>query len=54
MKSILADFRGSKTVVLTVLEGLNFQFFGISHLKMSKVPKNSKFRAVEMVKTAVF
>ena len=26
MKSIVADFRGSKTVILTILEALNFDF----------------------------
>ena len=54
VKSILADFRMSKTVVLTILEGLKFELLGISHLKMSKVSKNSKFRAAQMLKMAVF
>ena len=45
VKSILADFKRSKTVILTwFLEK-------ISHLQISK---NSKFRAVRMVKIAVF
>ena len=45
---------GQKTAVLTIFEALNFDFGKISHLKMSKVPKNVKFRAAEMVKMAVF
>ena len=29
-------------------------FVAFSHLKMSKIPKHSKFRAAEIVKMAVF
>ena len=54
VKSIFAYFRRSKTDVLTILEGLNIEFMGISHLKMSKFPKNLKFTAAQMIKTAVF
>jgi len=49
----LADFRGSKTVILVILEALNFQFLGISHFEMSKTSKNSKLRAAQMGKMAV-
>ena len=54
MQSILFDFTRSKTAVLTILEALNFDFRKILHLKMSKVPKNSKIRAAQMAKKAVF
>ena len=54
VKSTLANFRGSKTVSLTILEPKSFDFLGITHLKMSKISKNAKFRAVHMVKMAVF
>ena len=51
-KSILADFRRLKTVTLTILEAFSFDFLVISHLKMSKISKNSKFRHAQMVKMA--
>jgi len=50
----LAFFRGSKTVILIILEALNFQFFGISHFKMSKISKNSELRAAQIGKMAIF
>jgi len=53
VKSILADFRRSKAVISTILEALNFDFFEISYSIKSKVSKNSKLRAVQMVKMAV-
>ena len=34
-------------------EALNFDFWKNSSLKMSKIPKNSEFRAAQMVKKAV-
>ena len=54
MKSIYADIRISKTAVLTILKPLNCDFWKNFTLEMSKVPKNTKFRAAEMVKMAVF
>ena len=54
MKSILADFRRSKSAFLTILEALNFDFWKISHFAMSLVPKNLIFRPPQMVKIAVF
>ena len=54
MKSIYAGFRRSRIAISTILEALNLDFKGISHLKMLKIAKNSKFRAAEMVKMAVF
>ena len=53
MKWILAHFRRSKSVILAILEALNFDFLVVSHLKMSKTAKNSKFIAAEMFKMAV-
>ena len=53
MKSILADFRRSKTTVLTIMIALNFEFWKNFTLEMSKVPKNAKLRATEMVKIAI-
>ena len=50
VKSILADFRRSKTAVFISLKALNFDFWKILFLKTSKVSKNSKFRAARMVK----
>ena len=48
-------FQKVKTAVLTILEALNFDFFGkISHWNVSTIPKNSKFRAAQLVKMAVF
>ena len=42
VKLILTDFRRSKIGIWTTLEAWNFDFWGISHLKMSKIPKSSK------------
>ena len=53
MKSILAEFRASKIVVLTILKALNLDFLAISRLKMSKTSTNSKLKAAQMVKIAV-
>ena len=33
---------------------MNFDFGKMSHLKVSKLPKNAKFRAAQMVKMALF
>ena len=53
MKSILADFRMSKTSNLTISEALNFDFRKNFTFEMSKVLKNTKFRAAQMFKMAV-
>ena len=53
VKSVLAAFKRSKTAVLNILEALNFDISEITHLKMLKIPKNSKFRAAKTV-TKVF
>ena len=53
VKSILSDFKRSRTVILTILEALNFYFWKNVN-EISKISKNSKFRAVSMVKIAVF
>ena len=45
VKSLLADFRRSKTAVLTNLEALNFDFLGISHLKISEYFKLLKLQS---------
>ena len=50
----LHEINCSWFAILTILEALNFDFLGILHLKMSKIPKNSKFKAGQMVKMAVF
>ena len=49
MKSILAELRGSKTIILTILVALNFDILGISCLKKSKISKSSKCRAAQIV-----
>ena len=54
MKSILANFRRSKTAVLTILKALNFDIKKMSHFEMLPVLKNSKFRAVKRVKNVIF
>ena len=54
VKSILADFRRSKTANLTILEALNFDFWKYFTLGFSKILKNWKSRAVQMVKMGVF
>ena len=54
VKSILAVLSRLNSAILTILKALNFNFLGISHLKMSKNPKNSKIRAAQMFKMAVF
>ena len=50
----LHEINCSWFAILTILEALNFDFLGILHLKMSKIPKNSKFRADKVVKMAIF
>ena len=40
VKSILADFRRSKSAFLTILEALNFDFWKTVTLEMSKIAKN--------------
>ena len=52
VKSILSGFRWLKTAVLTILRLCFFR--NNSHLKVSKVPKNSKFRVAQMLKIAYF
>ena len=49
MKSILATLRRSKTAIY---KALKFDFWEMSHLKMSNIVKNSKFR-VALVKIAI-
>ena len=48
MKSILADFRMSKTAILIILEALNFGFWKNITLEMPNVTKNSKFSAARV------
>ena len=43
VKSILADFKRSKTVILTILEALNFHFFGIMYT-LENVRNFNKFK----------
>jgi len=51
---ILADFRISKTVILTILEALNFLFFGNFTLENVKISqKNHKFKGAQIVKMSV-
>ena len=55
VKSILAaDTRRWKSAILAILETVNFDFWEISHLKMSKISKSSKFGEAKMLKMAVF
>ena len=54
VKSILVDFRRSKTAVETILEALNFDFWKNFTVEILKVLKNSKFRAALLVKIANF
>ena len=49
----LVDLRWSKTAVLIILEVLNVDFWKNFTLEMSKVPKNTKFRAAQIVGMAV-
>ena len=46
-------FQRVKNCCVNNFEGSNFEFLGIPLLKMSKLPKSSKFRAAQMVKMAV-
>ena len=54
VKSLLADFRRSKTTNATILRLLILIFFGISRFKMSNISKSAKLRPVHMVKMSVF
>ena len=57
MKSILADFRRSKTAVLTISKALNFAYFEFMKnltLENIKIPTDSRFIVAQMVKMAVF
>ena len=53
MKSILADFKRAKSVVLTILKALNFKFWKDFSLENVKNVQNFKFRAAQLVKKAV-
>ena len=48
------NFRRSKPAISIILEALNFDFGKNVPLEMSKVSKNTKFIAAQMVKMAVF
>ena len=48
------NFADFQRVFLTISEVLNFDSLGIAHLKMSKIPKNSKFGVAQMIKMAVY
>ena len=54
MKSILIDFRRSKTAITTILKASKFDFWKYFALKNVKNSQNSKFRAAQIVKMAVF
>ena len=54
VKSILTDFRRSKSAILTILEALNFDFWKNFTLENVLRSKNQKFRAALMVKMSVF
>ena len=54
MKSILANFKQSKTVVLTIFEALNFDFLGTFDIFKCEIPKISKFKLSKIGKTTVF
>ena len=55
LKSIAADFRRSKTAILTISEALNLDFWKNFTLeKMSKISKNAEFRAAHMIKMEDF
>ena len=54
MKSILADFRRSKTAILTILDVLNSHFWKNFTPENVKIAKNSKIRVAKMVKMAPF
>ena len=49
-----ANFRGSKTAVLTILEALNFDFWKNVTLENVESFKSKKFRPAQMVNMAVF
>ena len=53
MKSILADFRRSKSAFLTILEALNFDFWKNVTLENVESFKSKKFRPAQMVNMAV-
>ena len=48
---MLADFRGSKTAILTILAAMNFEYFDIFKCEFSK---KSKVKVYKMVKIVVF
>ena len=50
VKSILADFRRSKTAILFNLEALNIDFLEIAHLEMSPIVLIFKFRLLKWSK----
>ena len=54
VKSILADFKNSKTAILPVLKALNLIVGKNFTLGNDQICKNSKFSAAQMVKMAIF
>ena len=54
MKSILVDFRRSKSAILTQLKALNLDLYVFLHFLKTEIYPNQKFRAPEMVKMAFF
>ena len=55
MKSILDDIRRSKTAMLPILEGLNFDFWKKKFtLENVKIPTNLKFSLTQIVKMSDF
>ena len=47
-------FSEGKSCYFNIFEGFQFWFLKISHLKISKIPKNLKFSAAQMVKIGSF
>ena len=52
VKSIVADFRRSKTAVLTILEAMTFDFW--KNFMLENVKNSQKFNKLQMVRIAVF
>ena len=54
VKSILADFRRSKTAILVNVAALNFEYWVIFDIFKCESTKKSKFKASKIVEMAVF
>ena len=53
VKSMLADFRGSKTAILTILAAMNFEYLESFDIFKCEISKKSKFIPSKIAKLAI-